>query len=365
MLKGDPMHRPLICVTSILFSASACWSQVQTLTKAELLAGAEAYADAMESIIVSDTVILRDAGPEFGMAWLEETVSVKGPKILWEFTYGPNPARDPAAFHRIVSFDGSVSVGQQSTLGQVLIDPGRNHEARSQDRFFFDLSLMNAPRSAGGDQSLVSLLRSSASQVRPQLEEAGGALCHVVEFVRHAALGPRQVVWIDTQRGYLPVRQVFYTGTVPRAVQMEYVVEDAIELPSGHWVPVSGWKQVGDLHWDFAVQRNPAGQYRVEVNTIGNDAIFRLQDRLPAGFLVHHRGTGELWTVANGDYERGAATLASVIRNQKLDRHGVRVQSVDKDLSKPRAASASILSLAGIGALCTLALGLVRRRVFG
>lgn len=97
--------------------------------------------------------------------------------------------------------------------------------------------------SAWPDASLIAFLNQPGLQVRPTLEQVGGRWCQVVDLPRSP--GPRSTLWIDVDRGFLPLRKVNWT---PAGTPMaDLRVDEVIQLPAGHWVPVRGRTAMGAL----------------------------------------------------------------------------------------------------------------------
>jgi hypothetical protein len=358
-------HLTVVCITGMVFSGFA---HAQTLSKQDLLLGAEAFVGSIESVTVHCESQIPDAGPQYAHARLTEVISVKGEKILRDHTYGTNPVHDPALHHRIVSYDGNVSVAQISNLGQAIISDGKSREAGTQGLLFFDFTMWNAAKPGGTgrcDQSLLSLLRSAGTTVRGSLEHVGNRACHVVEFRSSPAMEPDLVVWIDADRGFLPLRQVFSKGVVAKQPVLEFLVTEMYELPSGHWIPTKGTKTVlgSGVQTEFAVISDAGGTPKVQLNTIVNDELFRLQDRVPPGFTVAHLDTNQFWTVAGTDYEQGARTLDALAQNLHLGRHAIPVQRVEADLRGSRPVRwGENFAIAGVAASLVFTAGFLRSR---
>jgi hypothetical protein len=214
--------------------------------------------------------------------------------------------------------------------------------------------------------------------MRPTLEEVGGHWCHVVDLPTDSGVGNMVSVWIDTDRGFLPVRQVQFAGAMGQHVLATLEIQEAVQLESGLWVPVRGRKSIGVVpgiaqlaaasEVVFSVDRNAEGRYLVEVNAAVDDSLFDLREHLPPGFRVFDLRTRETWIAATGEYEKVGSTLKTVIANAplRINRHGIPVQGVDRDLTAPSARLGTQAAAFGGGAVLTMAVGFVafaRRRI--
>jgi len=162
-----------------------------------------------------------------------------------------------------------------------------------RDVGFFRLNLMAAapPHNPGecgcGDSNLVSLLSSPTARVRPVTETIDGHECEVVEIPGDLA------VWLDLERGLLPLKQEFFVRDSER-VRDEYLVTAAAEFDDGVWLAVRGVQRTfpmdaqdprpreGDVTRIF-VQTRTDGSLKLQVNRRLDDRPFDFRTAMPTG----------------------------------------------------------------------------------
>jgi beta-lactamase regulating signal transducer with metallopeptidase domain/peroxiredoxin len=272
------------------------------LTKKEILQSVEALRSKIEDLSVSLTfdAVQGEDTPDFVAARMHQTVVTKGDKTYIDYQFGAAPKYQQRLFRREVAFNGERSTVHEVTRGVASVRTTRERETNTQGRGFFDLMLLNPPRvngSGSDDQSLLSLLRSDLSLLREETEFVNGHRCYVLD-VTHPSLGKTwMTVWLDADRGLLPIKQVHYFGKGLDLIILEFVIEDAVELDEGLWFAVRGYKRVGPVRAD---SRNPnwslvhemkvdgvdEGKPKISVNTRIEDEFFDLWKRVPTGTRV-------------------------------------------------------------------------------
>lgn len=359
------------CFTLSLASfvlAAPCVAQFATVpaSKAELLAGVRSHRGAVATLRVTYSANMLNPREQHAHARQNQTITTKGDLFLWDVKYGKRADVDPSTHHRVVSFDGSRSVSIHMTLGQAVIQATRPLDAMPQGKAYFDLAMLSPPQIgqfAPDDQSLITLLESSMSNVRPNVEVVGTTECTVVDLIDDPTRAPRVSVWIDTARGFIPVRQVWRPRGNRDGVLLEFRVEELHEFPGGVWLPVRGRGACGPLpsvpgsgpeEWEVIVDRDAHGSFAVEVNEPVPDSFFDLSSRIPPGFTVTNMDTREFWTAAGTDYNAAADSIVTVLANT---RHGIPVQASAVDLSTEHRASLKFsLPFALAGGLAALVL---------
>ncbi len=252
------------------------------------------------------------------------TVVVKGNRIYIDH-YLSEDSDGLSYAHRTLAFNGDRTTLMEPGRAVASVKDGPGDEVDTQRHEFFNLNLLNAPRrerpgtrgqglfagidnalSGKGrgrdDQSVVSLLRNDAATVRPFLETVVGRDCHVVDC------GPF-TVWLDAERGCVPLRQVYYDRANPKQILMVFLVEKAAQVAPGLWVATRGRKILGPSASSAALT---GGQETIlfvknwedsspafQVNGGVPDEFFDLWRRLPPGT--------ELW-----DQDRGRTTVVAL-----------------------------------------------------
>jgi peroxiredoxin len=302
--KPDPAAPPAVTDPVETAKAELRQSSVKPvpLTKKEILQSVEALRWKIEDLSVSFTFDAVQGGdtPDFVAARMHQTVVTKGDKTYIDYQFGAAPKYQQPLFRREVAFNGERSTVHEVSRGVASVRTTRERETNTQGRGFFDLMLLNPPRvngSGSDDQSLLSLLRSDLSLLREETEFVNGHRCYVLD-VTHPSLGKTwMTVWLDADRGLLPIKQVHYFGKDLDLVILEFVVEDAVELEDGLWFAVRGYKRVGPVradsrnpNWSLVHEMKVDGvdedKPKIAVNTRIEDAFFDLWKRVPTGTRV-------------------------------------------------------------------------------
>jgi thiol-disulfide isomerase/thioredoxin len=272
------------------------------LTKKEILQSVEALRSKIEDLSVSFTFDAVQGGdtPDFVGARMHQTVVTKGDKTYIDYQFGAAPKYQQPLFRREMAFNGERSTVHEVSRGVASVRTTRERETNTQGRGFFDLMLLNPPRANGfgsDDQSLLSLLRSDLSLLREEMESVNGHRCYVLD-VTHPSLGKTcMTVWLDADRGLLPIKHVYYFGKDLDLIILEFVIEEAMELDEGLWFAVRGYKRVGpvpadslDPNWALVHEMKADGveehKPKIAVNTGIGDEFFDLWKRVPTGTRV-------------------------------------------------------------------------------
>lgn len=282
------------------------------LAKREMLFAVEAARSRMNDLSVSysfDAIKAPD-DPNFWGARLHRAVVVKGAKTYIDFRYGPAAEYGKDLFRREVAFNGDRSTIHEVTRGVAWVQTKRERETETNGCGFFDLMLLNPPRAHGygrDDGSLLSLLRSDLSLLRENTEPVNGHPCYVLD-VTHPSLGKTHMtVWLDGERGFLPMKHVYYFGEDLDQIIMEFTIEEAVELEEDLWFASRGYKRVGPVPADSAnpnwrmvnemkVDGIDEGMPDIAVNTGVEDEFFDLWERVPMGTRVVDLDADAEWT---------------------------------------------------------------------
>ena len=227
-----------------------------SLSRDELMAIVEARTKKVKDLQVTfDTVAVK---PSPGMvARSRTTIVAKGSKTYIDNYYSDDPNATTHQFRRVAAFNGKRSTICHPRDASATVESTRSRETDTQGYRFFDLNLLNAPEASRGykkasltrrfgdllarggrgrdDQSLLSLLGNSRSKVRPLLEKIGDRSCHVVDC-------DSLTVWLDAERGCVPLRQIFHDERNPKLTVLVFLVRKVYEVAPGFWVATRGRK---------------------------------------------------------------------------------------------------------------------------
>lgn len=304
-----------------------------TMTLEDLLDGVEMRDSVVRDLTVSYRYDYDENDPvhENGIMRTHQTITTKGELFLLDQERWSYPPADPngVVFH--YSYDGRFSTSHLVGLGQAHISDRRTLATETQGQEFFNMMMLNEPRLEtvnGGvdDQSLISLLRNPNARLRPVLEEVDGHMTHVVEVIGEYSGELALVVWIDPERGYLPLRQQFYRGG---ELSMEFVIEEAAQVWNQAqvetWYVTKGRKWVAaipgilgmeeDSNWVLEVDGWDTDEPQIFTNTDPGDEEFRIWQNLPVGTLLVHMDSRMMWTVE----EALGETVLSSLRYEPAD----------------------------------------------
>jgi len=214
------------------------------LSKGEILVAVEAIRSRIEDLSVHFSSDALKAPASFMGNRFHETAVIKGDKTYFDREFGAAPEHDKMLFRREVAFNGKRSTMHHVNSGIASVHSKRERETKTQGSEYFDLMLLNSPRPDGdgvSDQNLVSLLKSDRSHVREEMQAVNGHFCHVIDLVDPIFNRTRLTVWLDADRGFLPIKQVYYGGKGLQQVTIEFVIEEAVELQPHYrtWMSVS------------------------------------------------------------------------------------------------------------------------------
>lgn len=359
-------------------AGAAAQSPVASLTIEQLRSGADAYWGSIQTISASYSSSMPGPVTDDVVRDHRAAVTLKGDKVYFDHTYGGSPAFEGRVFNGVHAFDGAHTVDEDTTNGGAFIKAGRTIQSNPRCApGFLDLCMLASAGGSFGDQesSLVAFLNDPNVRLRPTLEDIDAHWCHVVDLPGSAGL-LRLSVWIDADRGFLPVRQVHWRAGGTALLDIR--TDEAIQLPTGHWVPVRGRKGFGVLPGGVPelssphlvvvqVERDGQGRYVVAVNQPVDDSLFALDQHLPPGFMIRDLDTGAIRIASSRDYERAGQAIETVIANTdlRLKHHGVPVQATRRDLSHRDARLMLAHAGAGLGGAVfasIVGLAVLRRR---
>ncbi len=304
--------------------ALGCCGTAFGTTKAELIAEIEARRVAIQDLDVDFVFYATGVIPSHAVRHDARRVVLKGDdRILIERVYRIGDT----SYETTASLTGSRGWGHQAVNRLAYTRAGADIPlVTTEGSGFFDLMMWFPCEVARtGDRNpndLLSVLESEASLVAPQTELIDGHMCHVVEVVgAFDAIVAR--VWIDPERGFLPVRQVYYDpAALPPAIVLSLAINDAIEVVEDVWLAVSGQRETlpssdfeelaNGLNYTMSVQADASG-LRLKVNEGVGDTVFDLSTKLPPRTLVSDLDTGHIAMASARDYSATAdSALASL-----------------------------------------------------
>jgi hypothetical protein len=229
--------------------------------------------------------------------WSRYTVTLQGERRRIDHQYSWEADGAGRVFHHITTWDGAETVTYMVDLQQAMAQAGLTQEASVQGKLFFDLQLLSPPRVTGNGvdaQSLEGLLSAELTQVRGNQEVIDGRWCHVVD-------APGATMWLDAERGCVPLRQVFRSRHNVDQQIMEFRAE-MVEKVDGVWFVTRGRKQLSlpaeyrmpneearTAGWIIQVERDSAGRPAIAVNQGAADKAFDLRAEIPEGVPVIER----------------------------------------------------------------------------
>jgi beta-lactamase regulating signal transducer with metallopeptidase domain len=299
---------PLACLKATGGNAAELEGTKQgpTLTKEQILLGVEAARSQIKDISVNFSYNQVKGPPGNLGRRLHVTWVLKESKAYTARVFGADPAPDSKTFKKEIAYNGRRTTFYEPDRGLAMVRTELTRETKTQGEGFFDLMLLNPPRDDGdgrNDQSLVSLLKSGKSRLRKQTEVVRGRICHVADLMDASSDRPSMTVWIDAQRGFLPMRQVFYTKPGGDEILMLFDIEEARDLGNGLWFPVYGRKLVNPvpgmpeisagIECVMEVDGWREGKPALTVNQGVKDEFFDLWKRLPPGTMLKDMDAGD------------------------------------------------------------------------
>ena len=201
------------------------------------------------------------------------------------------PQQPGIAERKLASFDGSsgVAFSNRHSFGSVGVSQeylkdfiGHEFPGMEYSQFLMRWISIGEPGSPWRD--LLAVLDAPSTSVRAQLEEVDGVACAVLDVFDEDGLH-RGSVWLDADRGCLPVRQEWY-GDPSHAPEATYSLRilQAAQVASGGWMPTKGVRALpGGAIVTMEVAADPATG-GAAIRTGGSqDLIANPWDGVPAG----------------------------------------------------------------------------------
>jgi len=316
MAHGEPQAASTSPATAVDPDAEDAY-----LTKKDLLAGVEALRSEISDLTVSYSfnAIKPIDNPNYWGVLTHQVAVVKGDKTYQDYQYGP-AAQFGIKFRKQTTYNGTRSASYTfNTTGMAGIRTKRDDETRTQGWAFFDFMLLNDLHS----QNLASILRSGSSSLRAKLENIDGRRCHVVDVV---SPGRRMTIWIDADRGFLPIRHTYLSDRMGAVMQFD--IQDAVEVAKGHWMVVRGTKKSRSVEpkdpnlWEYEsileVDGLAAGTPEIRINSGVADEFFDLWNRLPPGTLVSDMDAQKTWRVGGTDLNQLKSAAEPATQNAEV-----------------------------------------------
>lgn len=325
----------LICTTSVLAAQQPADSgEAARISKEDILFAVEALQSRMRDLTVSFSFNASKPPPGSLHARYHMRAVVKGSKTYFDHEYGQHPANEYRTYSTEIAYNGERTTIHDVRSGVASAVMEKAGETQTQGKGFFDLMLLNPPRKnypGRSDQSLISLLKSKYSRLRENIEMVDGHPCYVINLYQPKIAGlsqskrPSMTVWLDRNRGFLPLRSVYYSKPDFEQVVMEFFIEEAVEAGEGLWFAVKGRKKVNPVHdgidtGEYVLEvdgwqdSNPA----IAVNTGVKDEFFDLWKHLPPGTELWDKDADITWTVGGMDFEAAAETFDILLQEAEL-----------------------------------------------
>jgi hypothetical protein len=239
------------------------------LTLEELIAAVRESRAALSEIDVEYSFNVLE-GPEGAITHNSVHVHYRDGKVIIDHWYGLNAER---LFHRVSGYDGEVRwMWGPNTGGAILFTktPEQAGERRlanvtTEGTGLFDLMrwypCQQARFGTPHHYDLLVMLKAGHYGVREGFEYLGDSRCIVVDWIcQDTVCTGATTIWIDPDRGYLPILQRHYGG--PR-LTMEMRIDEAAEVVPGVWIPTKGTR---------FVPANPSVTYVMEVGRVAINA---------------------------------------------------------------------------------------------
>jgi len=306
-------------------------------------------------------------------------VAVKDHELFrMERHYGTmaSDGEEPAKTFVAASFDGLKGYGYyQVTRMATVRDDGNIPLIDTEGSGYFDMLLYYPCSMARGEgvhrHDLLTKLDSAGATLRAEQQEIEGHLCHVLDLDSLPNGQPKQTIWLDAQRGLLPIqRHVFTRGADGNAqLLLELRIDEAVQLSEHVWMPTKGVRRTFAVgmnpdptvatEYHMSVRMNADGTLAISLNTGLADSYFNYASELPPGTTVADLEAGTQWMVSSAEYQSGAeAAIASAGVRPAKRSEGVFTRFVSDAVTARPWNSAAWVALmaccAGVGAFVTI-----------
>ena len=323
-LVGLALAASWFLVSAATAAGPALSGAVGGLEKDDILAAVQALRSRVMTFIVEYRCEAVKGDPKILVPRHHAKVVLKGAKLYIQENYGTDPKVDPVMYPRRIAYNGARTTFFTEHMASARVSDARDRSATTESQEYFALMMFNEPRPGGNganDGSLISLLKSPSSRVRARPEPWSNRMCQVVDLFPGTSELPSLSVWLDAERGFLPLRQVHYVViSGERRVGMELMVDEAVMVAQDMWFAVSGRKRVhaippkiAEAEFVIDVEGWRGGRPAIHVNREVPDDLFDLFEHLPPGTELTDVSTGKVTTVSGSTYAAAAATLDQLL----------------------------------------------------
>ena len=322
------MVRAVLCVP--LFSLLVVVGQSQSqsndapaayMNRASLLSGAEKARSRITDLHVRFRFDAEGGGSSYLGKYVSQEVAIRGGKIYTRMDFGAS--KETLRRHE-ATFDGGLSTYHLPHLGRAILSPQPRVEATTRNAAFFDITMLHdpGPHTGGPSSSLIGFLREPIVRVRPVQERILDHWCHVAELVEIGTDTPIQIVWIDQDRGFAPVRQQHFDGNGNLSIEFAYA--DISSFGNDTYLPIRATKVAitpnRTITTHMEIESDVDGLPFLRINTGVPDEMFDLAVRLPPGTRVYFEHKGIATTIPGDDYR-------AIAESMRWARSGLRAQT--------------------------------------
>jgi hypothetical protein len=241
-------------------------------------------------------------------------VVAKGSKLYFSNVYAADEQRAQGlVFQREVAFNGRVTIIHLPQTAKAIASPSKEGETDYSEiplfRFMMYSGELNDTRKGVDPNDLVSIIRWKGSKLLPLQEDVGGHWCYVIERDYGMSDKVLEKIYIDPERGYLPIKEQAYDSNTPQGLIRENDIDEAVEVTPGIWLPTKC--RTTDKLVLVANLRDD-GKPDVAVNTGVKDDFFDLAKRLPTGTEVIDQRLNTSFVIGGKDFDGMLKDLETV-----------------------------------------------------
>ena len=271
-------------------------------TKEKLVADIQAARASIKDLSVSSIARVTEGAIPEAYPNFRVTVVLKGPKVYLDEQLSRDDGQQLA---RTNCYDGTrTTIIAPERSGA--IQAGLAGDQWLMSRHFFILNMYDPITNHSGD--LLKFVQSPLMQIHAQIELLDKHPCVVVDHVMPGTKEVTETVWLDADRGYLPIQHIIHNGKNPR---IQYQLGEATKVTDSMWFATDGLMQVFPRDKDDKdIPKTMKTIMRVESTTEGwalkvnqgiADAFFALPARVPVGTKLWDMQSGKTWIVGFND----------------------------------------------------------------
>lgn len=316
MIRTNHTTQSLVCCTVLLGTGGLAFGSDVPITLDDLVAGVEGAREGLASFQVEYVYQVDDVdAPNQGHLWASNhyVVALDDGKFL-RTRLSSDP--DRADVFTIIAFDGEHSGRyHQGTQVAMINDESGLEWLDTEASGFFDLMRWYPCREIRTGSpyhlDLLGLLNGNAwngagsPQLRSETEEINGHETYVVDLYPLFADEPTYTIWIDAERGFLPILQKYYSPHTGNLMTIREI-HQAHEIAEGIWIPVegtitfTGGSTEPDVFFSkrtVTVQSSPDSGYSASISPEFEAGYFDITTHLPPGTHAFDLTTDEGWVV--------------------------------------------------------------------